>query len=101
APDVMESHLIAEELNAAGVAPPIANQGISMLVPTLLELGTEEQKRAWIAPTLRGEIVWCQGYSEPGAGSDLAPCRPVQSKTARTSSSTARRSGRRQPMSPT
>src|SRR3546814_10167156 len=47
-------------------------QGISMLVPTLLELGTDEQKRRWIAATLTGEVVWCQGYSEPGAGSDLA-----------------------------
>ncbi len=43
-----------------------------MLVPTLLELGSEEQKQRWIAPTLRGETIWCQGYSEPGAGSDLA-----------------------------
>jgi alkylation response protein AidB-like acyl-CoA dehydrogenase len=50
----------------------MAGQGISMLVPTLLEVGSEEQKRRWIAPTLRGEIIWCQGYSEPGAGSDLA-----------------------------
>ena len=46
-----------------------------MLVPTLLEMGTEAQKQAWIAPTLRGDIVWCQGYSEPGAGSDLAALR--------------------------
>src|SRR5690606_32934369 len=46
--------------------------GISMLVPTLLEVGSEEQKRRWIAPTLAGDIIWCQGYSEPGAGSDLA-----------------------------
>jgi alkylation response protein AidB-like acyl-CoA dehydrogenase len=43
-----------------------------MLVPTLLEHGTEEQKRRWVGPTMRGEVMWCQGYSEPGAGSDLA-----------------------------
>ena len=43
-----------------------------MLVPTLLELGTPEQRQAYIGPTLRGEMVWCQGYSEPGSGSDLA-----------------------------
>ncbi|WP_390348539.1 acyl-CoA dehydrogenase family protein [Variovorax boronicumulans] len=71
-PDVMESHLIAEEFARAGAAPPLGNQGISMLVPTLLELGSEAQRREWIGPTLRGEVVWCQGYSEPGAGSDLA-----------------------------
>jgi alkylation response protein AidB-like acyl-CoA dehydrogenase len=43
-----------------------------MLVPTLLEHGTEEQRRQWIGPTMRGEVMWCQGYSEPGSGSDLA-----------------------------
>jgi alkylation response protein AidB-like acyl-CoA dehydrogenase len=72
APDVMEQHLIVEEFTRAGVALGIGNQGISMLVPTLLEYGTQAQKREYIAPTLRGELVWCQGYSEPGAGSDLA-----------------------------
>lgn len=72
APDVMDQHLIVEEFTSAGVALGIGNQGISMLVPTLLELGTEEQKQEYINPTLRGELVWCQGYSEPGAGSDLA-----------------------------
>jgi alkylation response protein AidB-like acyl-CoA dehydrogenase len=71
-PDLMEQHLIVEEFTRAGVALGIGNQGISMLVPTLLELGTEQQKRDYIPPTLRGEMVWCQGYSEPGAGSDLA-----------------------------
>lgn len=74
-PDILTSRIIAEEFAAAGVPGGLSNQGISMLVPTLLELGTEEQKRRWIAPTLRGEIVWCQGYSEPGAGSDLAALR--------------------------
>ena len=43
-----------------------------MLVPTLLELGTPEQKEAYIERTLKGDLIWCQGYSEPGAGSDLA-----------------------------
>jgi alkylation response protein AidB-like acyl-CoA dehydrogenase len=43
-----------------------------MLVPTLLECGTEEQRREYIHPTLTGELTWCQGYSEPGSGSDLA-----------------------------
>jgi alkylation response protein AidB-like acyl-CoA dehydrogenase len=50
----------------------MANQGISMLVPTLLELGTDEQKKSWISKTISGEVIWCQGYSEPGSGSDLA-----------------------------
>ncbi|HAC58496.1 MAG TPA: acyl-CoA dehydrogenase [Rhodobiaceae bacterium] len=71
-PDILVSRIIAEEFSAARVPAGLQNQGISMLVPTLLELGTEEQKRKWIAPTLRGEVVWCQGYSEPGSGSDLA-----------------------------
>jgi alkylation response protein AidB-like acyl-CoA dehydrogenase len=71
-PDILKSHIIAEEFARAKAPWGFVNQGISMFVPTLLELGTEKQKREWIAPTLRGEIVWCQGYSEPGAGSDLA-----------------------------
>jgi alkylation response protein AidB-like acyl-CoA dehydrogenase len=71
-PDVMEQHLIVEEFTGAGKPLGIGNQGISMLVPTLLAFGTDAQKRDYIAPTLRGELVWCQGYSEPGAGSDLA-----------------------------
>ncbi|MFN3582560.1 acyl-CoA dehydrogenase family protein [Phenylobacterium sp.] len=71
-PDILKGRIIAEEFIAAGAPRGIANQGISMLVPTLLEVGSEEQKTRWIGPTLRGEVVWCQGYSEPGAGSDLA-----------------------------
>ncbi|HEY9216707.1 MAG TPA: acyl-CoA dehydrogenase family protein [Phenylobacterium sp.] len=71
-PDILKSRIIAEEFIAAGAPRGISGQGVSMLVPTLLEVGSEEQKRRWIEPTLKGEIVWCQGYSEPGAGSDLA-----------------------------
>jgi alkylation response protein AidB-like acyl-CoA dehydrogenase len=71
-PDIMRAQIIAEEFARAHAPLGLVNQGISMLVPTLLELGSEEQKQRWIAPTLRGELIWCQGYSEPGAGSDLA-----------------------------
>ena len=73
--DILKSRIIAEEFAQAQVPGGIGGQGISMLVPTLLEMGTEEQKRQFIAPTLRGEMIWCQGYSEPNAGSDLASLR--------------------------
>jgi alkylation response protein AidB-like acyl-CoA dehydrogenase len=71
-PDILKSRIIAEEFTRAGAPSGLAGQGISMLVPTLLDVGSEEQRRRWIEPTLRGETIWCQGYSEPGAGSDLA-----------------------------
>jgi alkylation response protein AidB-like acyl-CoA dehydrogenase len=71
-PDLLETVIMDEEFNRAGVARGMGAQGPSMLVPTLLEHGTEEQKRHWIGPTMRGEVMWCQGYSEPGSGSDLA-----------------------------
>ena len=73
--DIMELAIIAEEFSIAGVSPGIMNQGISMLVPTLLEVGTKEQCIRWIGPTIRGDIIWCQGYSEPGSGSDLAAAK--------------------------
>ncbi len=71
-PDLLETIIMDEEFNRAGVARGMMAQGPSMLVPTLLEHGTEDQKRRWIEPTMRGRTLWCQGYSEPGAGSDLA-----------------------------
>jgi alkylation response protein AidB-like acyl-CoA dehydrogenase len=71
-PDILKSRIIAEEFANAGLPTGLSGQGISMFVPTLLELGTEEQKKKWIEPTLKGEVIWCQGYSEPGSGSDLA-----------------------------
>ena len=71
-PDVMASAIIAAEFAQANIYAGLTNQGISMLVPTLLEVGTEQQKRDYIGPTIRGDIIWCQGYSEPGSGSDLA-----------------------------
>jgi alkylation response protein AidB-like acyl-CoA dehydrogenase len=77
APDPLIAAIIAEEFRAAGVPGPASGQGIDMLVPTLLEHGSDEQKRRWIPPTVRAELIWCQGYSEPGAGSDLASLATV------------------------
>ncbi|MDG2051349.1 MAG: acyl-CoA dehydrogenase family protein [Myxococcota bacterium] len=71
-PDLLETVIMDEEFNRAGALRGIPAQGPSMLVPTLLEHGTEKQKQRWIGPTMRGEVMWCQGYSEPGSGSDLA-----------------------------
>jgi len=71
-PDLLENIIIDEEFRRAGVPRGMANQGISMFVPTLLQYGNEEQKRRYIGPTICGEMIWCQGYSEPGSGSDLA-----------------------------
>jgi alkylation response protein AidB-like acyl-CoA dehydrogenase len=67
-----EARVLEEEMRRLGARPPLSSIGILMLGPVLLELGTEEQKREHIPPMVRGEIRWCQGYSEPGAGSDLA-----------------------------
>lgn len=71
-PDILISRILADEFAAAKATAGFGGQGIAMLIPTLLELGTEEQRKTIIPPTLRGEMLWCQGYSEPNAGSDLA-----------------------------
>ena len=75
APDILEARIIAEEFARAQISPGLAGQGIKMLIPTLLQFGTEQQRRQFIRPTLYGEMIWCQGYSEPNAGSDLASLR--------------------------
>jgi alkylation response protein AidB-like acyl-CoA dehydrogenase len=74
-PDPLKSAIIAEEFRRARAPGEVIGQGPSMLVPTLLEHGTEAQKQRFIRDTLLGRIRWCQGYSEPGAGSDLASLR--------------------------
>ncbi|HZG32282.1 MAG TPA: acyl-CoA dehydrogenase family protein [Sphingopyxis sp.] len=73
-PDIAKAEIIREELTRAR-APAGRIPGNGLVVPTLLEWGTEEQKARFIAPTLRGDIVWAQGFSEPNAGSDLAALR--------------------------
>jgi alkylation response protein AidB-like acyl-CoA dehydrogenase len=67
-----EARILQEEMARIGAWNPISGMGVMMFGPTLLEYGNEEQKQRHIPPIARGEIRWCQGYSEPGAGSDLA-----------------------------
>ncbi len=74
-PDILKSRIIAEEFARAQAPSGLGGQGIAYLVPVLLELGTEEQKKRFMPPTLSGEMIWCEGYSEPNAGSDLASLR--------------------------
>jgi len=56
--DIIKSRIIASEFASNRIPPPMGGQGIDMLVPTLLELGTEEQKQQYIKPTLHGEMIW-------------------------------------------
>lgn len=67
-----EAKALIEEMESLGCRVPLSNFGIHMLGPTLLKFGTLEQKLEHLPPIARGEIRWCQGYSEPNAGSDLA-----------------------------
>lgn len=71
-PDVIELAIIDNEFSRAGAHPGIMNQGTHMFAPLLLEHGTDEQRQAWIAPTIRGRMIWSAGLSEKEAGSDLA-----------------------------
>ncbi len=67
-----QARVLAQEMDGIGAYNPIVGMGTSMFGPTLLEYGTDAQKARHIPPIVRGELRWCQGYSEPGAGSDLA-----------------------------
>ena len=67
-----EAQVLAQEMGRIKAIPASTGMGLSMIGPTLLEVGTEEQKQRHIPKIVSGEVAWCQGYSEPGAGSDLA-----------------------------
>ena len=67
-----EAKVLAQELARIKARPALLSFGIWMLGPVLLEYASEEQKKEYLPKIVRGEIRWCQGYSEPGAGSDLA-----------------------------
>ena len=71
----LQSHLypiLIQELMAIGARTPLTGRGVNYIGPTILELGSEEQKQKWLPGIARGEGGWAMGYSEPGAGSDLA-----------------------------
>jgi alkylation response protein AidB-like acyl-CoA dehydrogenase len=70
--DALKDRIIIEEFYKARAPRDLSSQGAGLLAPTLIEFGTEEQKRRYVPPALTGEEMWCQGYSEPGSGSDLA-----------------------------
>jgi acyl-CoA dehydrogenase len=67
-----EAKVLAQEMAKLKVRPPLVGFGLTMIGPLLLQAGNEEQKRTHLPRIVRGEVRWCQGYSEPGAGSDLA-----------------------------
>jgi alkylation response protein AidB-like acyl-CoA dehydrogenase len=69
---LLQSIIYEQELERAGAAVPFVGFGISLLGPTLIHWGTEEQKRRHVPKILTAEEIWCQGYSEPNSGSDLA-----------------------------
>ena len=66
-----QAKVLREEMGRIGARPPLSSFGIWMLGPALLHFGTEGQKKHFLNQIARGEIRWCQGYSEPGSGSDL------------------------------
>ena len=76
---VAEQFIFSQEM-AEAAAPAVGGSGVSLLGPTLIVHGTEEQRKKYLPPILAGERVWAQGYSEPGAGSDLAS---VQTRAVR------------------
>jgi alkylation response protein AidB-like acyl-CoA dehydrogenase len=70
-----QARVLQQEMNRIGAFNPIGGMGVMMFGPTLLEYGSEEQKKRHVPGIVKGEVWWCQGYSEPGAGSDLASLR--------------------------
>ena len=70
-----EQVVVAEELHRAGAPPTLNPIGLANIAPAIMQWGTDEQRRRYLRPMLRGEEIWCQGFSEPEAGSDLASLR--------------------------
>ena len=93
--DFMDQLIFNDEMIVAQAPDPINVIGLGMGGPVVITHGTEEQKKRYLPPLLSAEEIWCQGFSEPDAGSDLSGFRLALRTKATTTSSTARRSGRR------
>ena len=70
-----QAAVLREEMRRLGCWEPQHNSGLTVLGPVLMEFASESQRQRFLAPMIRGEIHWCQGFSEPSAGSDLASLR--------------------------
>src|SRR4029079_13521050 len=69
---IMEQVVFAEEMHRSGAPGTLNPIGLSNIAPAIIEFGTDEQKERFLPRMLRGDDIWCQGFSEPNAGSDLA-----------------------------
>jgi alkylation response protein AidB-like acyl-CoA dehydrogenase len=70
---VQQARVLGQEMTRVGAFNPLMfGMGVTMIGPTIMDYGTEEQKKKHLPPIVRGEVQWCVGYSEPNAGSDLA-----------------------------
>ena len=90
---IVEQIIFYEEMSRAEAPQPLNRSGLSMLGPTIMRHGTPAQRERHLAKILTAEEIWCQGFSEPNAGSDLANLQTRAVLDGDTTSSTARRSG--------
>ena len=99
---VLEQLVYAEETTRARAPMPLNVIGMNNIAPAIMQYGTDAQKRTLLPRMVRADDIWCQGMSEPEAGSDLASlAHPRRARRSTTSWSTARRSGRRSVTAPT
>lgn len=92
----MQRHIWLDEMQLASVPEPLP-LNTAMVGPVIARFGSQAQKQRFLPATANLDIAWCQGFSEPDAGSDLASLKTGRSATAATTSSTARRPGPRAP----
>ena len=96
----VQTYIFQEELQQAAL-PPLVSFNVFMVGPVIAQFGSDAQKRRFLARAANLDDWWCQGFSEPGAGSDLASLKTSAGATAIITSSTARRPGRRSASTPT